>query len=220
MKLIAALFIAFAYSPHALPAAENRIIDDAPEFTVKPATHALLKQLRDGGYVLYMRHGNSDITHPDQLPAVDLNDCSTQRDLTKEGSALSAYIGRKIHRAGIPVGEVISSPLCRAQKTALAAFGTKFSINNSLMYTAGMTAKDKIPVIEATRELISKPVEGKENRVIVSHGQPLIELIGYLPKPEGTIAVFQPMGNLQFKYIASIAPSQWGKLIYRAPLNP
>jgi phosphohistidine phosphatase SixA len=220
MKLIVALFIAFTSLPHAVLAEDNTIINDTPEFITKPANLALINQLRYGGYVIYMRHGNTDASRPDQVPKVDLGDCATQRPLTKEGRLLSAKIGQRIRRAKIPIGEVFSSPMCRTRETALAAFGPQFVIVNTLMFTSNMTAKDKIPVIEATRELISKPVEGKVNRVIVSHAQSLMEIIGYLPKPEGTVVIFKPLGNKNFKYIATIAPTQWNSLIYRAPITP
>ena len=48
------------------------------EFPVVLASEALLPQLRKGGWVLYMRHGNTDNSTPDQ-PDLNLRDCNTQR---------------------------------------------------------------------------------------------------------------------------------------------
>lgn len=40
-------------------------------FVEVPATAATVQQLRAGGYVLYLRHGTTDNTHPDRTPVVD-----------------------------------------------------------------------------------------------------------------------------------------------------
>lgn len=209
MKPHLLLFIALACLSRAALAIEPATIAEPLDFVEKPLTRSIIKQLREGGYVLYMRHGNTDTTRPDQLPHVDLNDCNTQRPLTEIGRRVSAKVGAAIRRAKIPLGEIISSPLCRTQETALAAFGSNFSINNLLMFTSNMTDKDKAPVLAMTRELISKPVEGKVNRVLVAHTQNLMEIMGYLPQPEGVVVIFKPLGDKRFQYIASIAPGQW-----------
>jgi phosphohistidine phosphatase SixA len=212
--------IASANLPFSVLWADLATTNTPPEFVVKPGTPALINQLRDGGYVLFMRHTNTDASKPDRLPNVDLNDCSTQRPLTEEGLEIARQIGRKIRKAKIPIGEVISSPMCRAKETAKAAFVPEFSVNNLLIFTSNMTDKDKAPVVEAARELISRPVENKANRVLVGHAQTLMEMIGYLPKPEGTIVVFKPMGDKHFKYIATIEPVQWNTLIHNHALKP
>ncbi|MDD2536695.1 MAG: hypothetical protein PHW78_09145, partial [Macromonas bipunctata] len=48
-------------------------------FVEVPDTARTLQQLRAGGYVLFLRHGATDNTRPDRAPAVDLDDCGTQR---------------------------------------------------------------------------------------------------------------------------------------------
>lgn len=220
MKLICALLIASANLPLSVQAAEHATLNNPSEFIVKTATPAIINQLRDGGYVLFMRHGNTDTSKPDRLPKVDLNDCSTQRPLTEEGLDIARQIGRKIRRANIPIGEVISGPMCRTKDTATVAFVPKYSVNNLLLFTSNMTDKEKIPAIEETRELISRPVENGMNRVVVGHAQTLMELIGYLPQPEAVIVVFKPMGDKHFKYIATIEPAQWSTLIHHNSLKP
>lgn len=183
-----------------------------PAFPEHPISTTLFKQLRSGGYVLYMRHGNTDTTRPDRVPSVDLNDCSTQRPLTEEGRQVSAEVGKAIRNAGIPVGEVYSSPLCRAKESAKAAFGTNFTVDNLLMYTANMTSDEKGPVIERTRTLLTAPVPKGSNRIIVAHAPNLMDLMGYFPKPEGTVVVFRHR-DAGFEYLGSIWPQQWPELL-------
>jgi len=186
---------------------------ETPAFVEKPVTPALVKQLRDGGYVLYLRHGNTDTSRPDRVPSVDLNDCSTQRPLTEEGLRVVTRVGEAIRKAKIPVGEIFSSPLCRAKESAAAAFGANFVIDNLLMYTANMTSEEKKPVIDKTRALLSAPVPAHTNRVLVAHAPNLMDLMGYFPKPEGTLVVFRPLGNGGFEYLGNIAPQQWQEVL-------
>lgn len=181
-------------------------------FSEKPATRALLGELRSGGFVLYMRHGMTDNSKPDRVPQVDLNDCSTQRPLTEEGRKLAASVGKSVRKARIPIAEILSSPLCRARDSAKAAFGDKFQVVEKLMYTANMTSAEKKPNIEETRRLLSAPVARGGNRFIVSHAPNLADLIGYFPK-EGTVVIFKPKGESGFEYIASIPPDLWSHLL-------
>ena len=188
--------------------------DESIPFVEKPATRSLINQLRSGGYVLYMRHGSTDKSHPDRTPQVDLNDCSTQRALTAEGREQVARVGEYIRKAKIPVGEVLSSPLCRAKESAEAAFG-HFVVETNLMYTGNMTDAEKIPVNKKTRELLSKPDPAKTNRLIVAHAPNLMDAMGYFPKTEGTVVVFRPNAEKGFEYLGSIVPGQWEELLQK-----
>jgi phosphohistidine phosphatase SixA len=214
MKLFMALFISFTtFSAHLHATESDDDFADIPEFKVQPLTPAIVKKLREGGYVLYMRHGNTDTSRPDQ-PNMDLNDCATQRVLTEEGKRIVKKVGDSIRKAKIPVGELFSSPLCRTKETAVIAFGKNATVNLLLRYTANMNDKEKLQALDTIRELVSNPVPGKNNRVIVAHSQNMMALIGYLPSPEGTVVIFKPLGNKQFKYIASVKPEQWGDSLH------
>lgn len=193
----------------------------APKFSERPATSETLQRLRQGGYVLYLRHGYTDNSRPDRMPSVDLNDCSTQRPLTEGGRNLAAGIGEAMRKAGIPIGELHISPLCRVKETTAAAFPKRVPvIDNNLMYTANLTSAEKAPILANTRRLLSMPVPRGTNRVIVAHAPNLMDLIGYFPK-EGTLVIFQPKGENRidkpgeggFQYVASIPPALWPDLI-------
>ena len=176
------------------------------------ATKELLKSMRGGGYVLYMRHANTDTNKPDAVPKVDLKDCATQRNLNEEGRKLAAALGRQIRAGGIPVGEVIYSPYCRTRETAHLAFsgsGVKLREELQLAYPSNMTAEEKKPVLEMTRQLLSAPVTAGSNRVIVGHAQNLAELSDIFVKPEAAIVVIRPQGAGRFDYVASIPPTAW-----------
>jgi phosphohistidine phosphatase SixA len=191
-----------------------RASEPAPaKFVEIPASKDILAQLRQGGWVLYMRHGTTDNTRPDRVPSVDLNDCTTQRPLNNEGQQLATRVGEAIRTAGIPIGEIRSSPLCRAKDTATLAFpNAQITEDMALMYTANLTTAQKEPILANTRRLLTAPVARGSNRLLVAHAPNLMDLIGYFPK-EGTLVAFRPDATAGINYVASIPPALWPALI-------
>lgn len=188
----------------------------APAFVEKRATKKLLVEMRQGGFVLYMRHGNTDNSRADAVPHIDLNDCATQRVLSDEGRQVAARVGNYLREARIPVGEVIHSPMCRARESAELAFPEwvgKLQPEPGLTYTSNLTTEEKRPVLAKTRELVSTPVAPGTNRVLVAHAPNMADLIGYFVKPEATVVVLRPLGEGRFVYLASIHPNMWPQLL-------
>lgn len=180
-----------------------------------PATKETLKSLRGGGFVIYMRHAPTDTSKPDAVPMVDLKNCATQRNLSDEGRKLATSIGRSVQAGGIPVGEVIHSPFCRTRETAQLTFpgpGAKLREEPRLAYPSNMTAEEKKPVLDMTRQLLSAPVPAGTNRVLVGHAQNVAELMDLFVKPEGAMVIFRPKGDGKFDYVASIPPTAWAGL--------
>ena len=200
----------------AAPPAVAQTAGQAPAFSEKLPFAGLLSQLRSGGFVLYMRHGNTDNSRPDAAPRVDLNDCSTQRPLSEDGRKVAAQVGRFVRAAKIPIAEVIHSPMCRARDSAKLAFGymgERLRVEPNLMYSGNMTSDEKKPVIAMTRQLVSTPVAPGTNRMLVAHAPNMADLMGYFVKPEGTVVVIRPLGEGRFEYIASIHPGMWPDLL-------
>ena len=184
-------------------------------FKPAPMTAEHLRLLRQGGLVLYMRHGPSDARKPDQVP-VRLDDCTTQRPLTDAGRKQLDDIARHIARLRLPYQGVISSPFCRVEESARRVFTGPVKVDVSLRYTAAMPELEKRPAIERTRYWLSLPVQEQGmNRVVVAHGPNMAELMNYLP-PEGSLLIFRPLGlaaQPSFEYLASIDSGQWGALL-------
>jgi phosphohistidine phosphatase SixA len=209
--LASVLLAVSALASHAANAASAPVED---KFIEVPASAELLAKVRQGGFVLYLRHGYTDNSRPDRVPTLDLDDCSTQRPLTEEGRQLARRVGESIRKARLPIGEIRASPLCRAKETAQAAFpGKAFTIDKLLMYTANLTDAQKVPIIANTRRLLAAAVAPGSNRLLVAHAPNLMDLLGYFPK-EGTLVIFRPVGGRDgFVYVASIAPALWGELM-------
>ena len=80
----------------------------------------LINQLEDGGKLIFIRHayapGNGD-------PAgFNLNDCSTQRNLSDDGRKQAQRIGEFFTKNKIEIDKVLSSEWCRCKETAKIAF--------------------------------------------------------------------------------------------------
>ena len=184
------------------------------KFTEILATPQTLLQLQSGGYTLYLRHGPTNNAVADRVPKVDLNDCSTQRPLTEAGRQLMAGVGNAMRQARIPIGEFKVSPMCRARDSAAAAFPQLSPVVDPLlMYVANFTAEDKAPIVANTRRLLSMPVTGSVNRLVLAHAPNIMELLGYFPK-EGTLVILRPKGEQAgFDYVASVPPAAWPALL-------
>ena len=85
--------------------------------------------------------------HPEQLKMDnDKNykdkDCSTQRDILKEGIRQSKEIGNFVISNNIEIDKVISSPTCRTYKTAKYA-GWDYKIDKNLRNTSKKNIQEK-----------------------------------------------------------------------------
>ena len=84
------------------------------------AGEALVKALRQGGYLLVMRHASSPREVPTQ-DAADAGNVKLERQLDEAGRAGSVAMGRALRDLKIPVGEVLTSPTFRALETVRLA---------------------------------------------------------------------------------------------------
>ena len=107
----------------------------------------LINELKKGGKLIFIRHayapGSGD---PDNF---DINDCTTQRNLSDSGRNQSQKIGNFFKENKISIGKVYSSEWCRCEETASIAFKqyeTKNFLNSFLV--------QNLPIIEKSKLLI------------------------------------------------------------------
>jgi phosphohistidine phosphatase SixA len=81
---------------------------------------ALVKALRQGGYVIVMRHASSPRDVPDKQTA-NPDNTKPERQLDAEGRTTATEFGKALRELKIPVGEVLVSPTYRALETARLA---------------------------------------------------------------------------------------------------
>ena len=177
----------------------------------KPADlSSVLSELRKGGYIIYFRHGPTDLTGANDESA-DMLKCETQRNLSAAGREQATQIGQAFRALRIPVGTVTASPFCRTQDTAKLAFG-RFTVSNDLYPTLGVDADETRRVSESLRRMLSNPPAKATNAVIVSHMSNLREATGIWPKPEGVAFVFRPVAGGQFEMVARVLPEEWSQV--------
>ena len=84
---------------------------------------ALVKALRQGGYVIVMRHASSPREVPDKATA-NPDNLKPERQLDQEGRASATAMGKELRDLKIPIGSVLTSPTYRALETIrYAQFG-------------------------------------------------------------------------------------------------
>ena len=85
---------------------------------------SLVQHLREGGYVLLLRHAHSPASPPSKEIA-DESNLSLERQLDEQGRDTAKAMGKAIKKLHIPISLVLSSPTYRAIETVrVAGFGT------------------------------------------------------------------------------------------------
>ena len=145
----------------------------------------LINQLEDGGKLIFIRHayapGNGD---PDGF---NLNDCSTQRNLSDDGRKQAQRIGEIFTKNKIEIDKVLSSEWCRCKETAKIAF-KNYSTNSFLnSFYSSKFSKNKDKQVKAFNYYI-KNLESKKNLIFVTHYVFISEVLNYGPS-SGEIVV-------------------------------
>ena len=160
----------------------------------------LLKQLTEGGKLIFIRHayapGSGD---PDNF---NLNDCSTQRNLSDRGKKQAEHIGRIFRENKIEIDEVYSSEWCRCKETAEIAF-TNFTTKNFLnSFYSSNYAKNKTKQIKDLMKFVKKN-NFEKNIIFVTHYVLISEVLDYAPS-SGEIIVsdkeFNMIGSIKMNY--------------------
>lgn len=181
----------------------------SPVTVQEPQGRALVARLRRGGFVLFLRHADTNGMPCDS--SYRIGDRSGQRNLSPEGREQSRRIGEALRRLGIPVAEpVLAGPVFRARDTAEAAFGPeRVRVVDSLL--ADDYAGRRLHwVLDEHRRLMSEPVPAGANRVMVGHRTPAIMVLGSSVGgrafPEGAALVLEPGDDPRVLGILMLAP--------------
>ena len=170
----------------------------------------LVEALRHGGYVVYLRHAATDRSKED-AGVVDLDDCSTQRNLSDSGRRQAREIGHSFRRLEIPLGQVLSSEYCRTRETAKLAFG-RAELEPDLTGFPNDGDPGYAERVRRTKELLARRPGERENAVLVAHIRN-IEASADVSIEEGELAVFEPLGGTRFRYRGRIPPQAWAQLV-------
>jgi phosphohistidine phosphatase SixA len=177
-----------------------------------PLKPGLADQLRQGGYVLVMRHASSPPSPPDKSVA-DKENIGLERQLDEQGRKSAQAMGRSFKALHIPVGEVFSSPTYRALETVrLAAFGTAKTVVELGDQGHSMQAlKGPGPAAWLKAKVAELPAAGR-NTIIVTH---MPNITAAFPQyaaglHDGETLVFRPTRKGGADMIARVPIEDWG----------
>ena len=165
---------------------------------------SLLVELRKGGYTIMWRHTATDRSVQEPMGYTNLPRFQ-QRNLTDQGVADAKAVGVLFKSRGIPIGDVLSSPMFRTRETAEYAFGR---------VEAMPLLRQLEPSPEQRRLIAAQPAVGT-NRVIVTHHF-VIErnLPGIQPGQiaEGEAAVVRATGDESVRLVGIFKMADWRRL--------
>ena len=119
----------------------------------------LMATLKSGGYTILLRHARTDRSFNEQRDPVP-TERSQQRNLNEAGIQDARLMGVVFRKYGIPLGEIISSPMYRALETAEMAAGKPTEVTMLLRV---------FPTTPEQAALVSKPPRPGTNRLLVTH---------------------------------------------------
>jgi len=167
----------------------------------------LVSLLREGGYVILVRHAAGDSSQKD-AENILFNDCKTQRNLSRQGRIDARAIGQAIDSLQIPISTVLSSPYCRTMDTGRFVFARVDRSNE--LNSVKDTEEDKRKGASLLTPLLSTvPITGS-NTVLITHSTNILATLGFVPA-EGEAIIVKPEGN-SYKQIGRIRAQQWSEV--------
>ena len=142
------------------------------------AENTVVSLLKEEGKIIFIRHsiapGGGD---PENF---SLNDCTTQRNLSKKGIEQSKQIGEFFKKNKVIISKVLSSQWCRCKDTAFHAFGKYeefFALNSTFQIKFSGNSKKQA---EALKNFVKK-WDGKGNIIFVTHYVIILKHTNYAP---------------------------------------
>lgn len=191
--------------------------------TVTPATPAaeanlltgpaLVEALRQGGYVIYFRHAATDYSIPESHQGQEWwKSCDPQvvRNLSETGRRQARTIGQAFRALQIPVDRALSSEFCRVAETGQLAFGEVELILDLTSFGTADEAERERRVV-ALQAMLATPPPAGANTILVGHLFN-IQAAASISLPEGGAAIFEPLGQAGFRFMASVSAEEWSAL--------
>lgn len=173
--------------------------------------------LKQGGYVLVLRHGATDDSQNDVYPFV-FDDMTKQRQLSDQGRKVARDMGAAIKTLGISIGQIYSSKLNRAIETgSLMSAAPLIPVNELTDSGAGGALAMANPngsnakIGNAIRALVNKvPAAGTDN-LLVTHKTNIADAFGkeFADVKEGEALIYQPNPSGPPTLIGRVLASEW-----------
>jgi broad specificity phosphatase PhoE len=183
----------------------------------RPSDADLAKGLKDGGYVIVMRHATAD---PDKADVDPLNFKSirTQQPLTEQGRTAAKAFGLTLAAIGVRFSEVLTSRYHRAYQTATLA-GFKSARPTIDLTEGSLVASPNENRRRATvlRKLVATPPAAHQNRLIITHKANIVAAFGkeWFEVKEGEASIFK-IDNGAYSLVARLQLDEWSRLAQAA----
>jgi phosphohistidine phosphatase SixA len=172
----------------------------------------LARALRQGGYVIVMRHASSPQELPDAKTA-NADNPKRERQLDEKGRASAVAMGKALREFKIPIGEIFSSPTYRALETVrLMQLGKPTSI-----VELGDGGRSMQTSTEAQAAWLQKNVEQfptGSNTLIVTHSPNMSRAFPEFTRNlgDGEALIFGPDGKGGAALVARVKIQEWPKM--------
>ena len=160
----------------------------------------LISQLKEGGKIIFIRHAYAPGSGDPEI--FNLNDCSTQRNLSEKGKKQAKKIGEFFKKNKIKIEKVLSSEWCRCKETAEIAFkdySTKSFLNS---FYSSKYSKNKNRQIKELNDYILG-FNSNQNIILITHYVLISEVLNYAPS-SGEIIIsdknFNVVGSIEIDY--------------------
>jgi phosphohistidine phosphatase SixA len=173
----------------------------------------LISSLRQGGYVLVMRHANSPQISPDASMAAPGN-VRLERQLNENGHRTARAMGEAVRTLGVPIGDVLSSPTFRTRETVQGlGLGTAKLFNELGDGSSGYEISSIEDGATFLRARAAESPRTGTNTLIVTHLPNLANAFGNAASnvAEGEAIIFRPDGKTATE-VARIKIDEWPRL--------
>ncbi len=173
----------------------------------------LIRELRRGGYVIYMRHGPTQPSQTDiRGPGEWWKNCATTQQTSAAALPTARLIGEALTKQRIVISDIQTSEFCRAFDTGVFLGLITPKRNPALNAISAFASQNRTLADQAAGiiNLISTVPPVGQNRLLVGHAlSPTIIHPLFAHLQEGHTLVFKPEGNSRFHLVAELSPAQW-----------
>jgi phosphohistidine phosphatase SixA len=172
---------------------------------------ALVAALRQGGYVIIMRHPSSPFAVPDQAQA-DSGNTKLERQLDETGRKTAREMGEAFRSLHIPVGDILSSPTYRARESVrLSGLGDPRTFAELDDGGQSMQANADAERSAWLRKKAAESPRAGKNTLIVTHTPNLTGAFGESAAKvaAGEALIFHPSGKANPDLVARIKIEEW-----------
>jgi phosphohistidine phosphatase SixA len=178
---------------------------------------SLVEHLRQGGYVILMRHAHSPLELPSKAKA-DPSNAKLERQLDETGLTSARAMGDALRKLHIPIGAVLSSPTYRALETVrIAGLGNAKTFPQLGDGGQSMMANAVRGQESWLRDRVSERPLAGSNTIIVTHMPNIQTAFGQIAKglTDGEALIFRPDGHGGAPLVARVPIESWPKLLNR-----